>query len=222
MVVHIYAQELQGLLAALKLDVKRNFTSYVVCPTCDCVYDYTSCYEVSGGKKVSKRCEYVAFPNHPHARQRQPCGALLLKKVKTRGKRMELVPRKTFPYQSLHSAITTMVSNPQFLEKCELWRKRSQAIPSDLLADVYDGDVWKNFNTEEYGTFLRFPGNLLLSLNVDWFQPFTHTQYSVGAMYLVVLNLPREERYRLENIILVGVIPGPKEPKLTINSYIAP
>lgn len=38
----------------------------------------------------------------------------------------------------------------------------------------------------------------------------------------MVLNLPREERYKIENIILVGVIPGPKEPKLTVNPYIGP
>ena len=39
---------------------------------------------------------------------------------------------------------------------------------------------------------------------------------------MVILNLPREERYKLQNIILVGIIPGQREPSLTINSYIAP
>ena len=48
------------------------------------------------------------------------------------------------------------------------------------------------------------------------------TGYSVGAIYLVVQNLPRQIRYKMENIILVGVIPGPKEPKLTMNSYLYP
>ena len=46
--------------------------------------------------------------------------------------------------------------------------------------------------------------------------------YSVGAIYLTILNLPRDIRYKIENIVLVGVIPGPKEPKYTINSYLAP
>ena len=95
-------------------------------------------------------------------------------------------------------------------------------MPAGILADVYDGEVWKDFNSEKYSNFLSRPGNLLLSLNVDWFQPFHRTKYSVGVMYLVRLNLPRDERYKIENIILSGIIPGPKEPKLTMNPFIAP
>lgn len=48
------------------------------------------------------------------------------------------------------------------------------------------------------------------------------TEYSVGAIYLIIQNLPRAVRYKRENIILVGLIPGPKEPKLTMNSYLKP
>ena len=62
----------------------------------------------------------------------------------------------------------------------------------------------------------------MLTLNVDWFQPFSHTEYSVGAIYLTLQNLPRSERFKEENIILVGVIPGPSEPNLVINSYLGP
>jgi hypothetical protein len=36
------------------------------------------------------------------------------------------------------------------------------------------------------------------------------------------MNLPRSERFKTENIILVGVIPGPSEPKLNINTYLSP
>jgi len=37
---------------------------------------------------------------------------------------------------------------------------------------------------------LDSPGNLCLMLNIDWFNPFDETQYSVGAVYLIVQNLP--------------------------------
>ena len=30
---------------------------------------------------------------------------------------------------------------------------------------------------------------------------------------MVVLNLPRNERFKEENVILAGIIPGPNEPK---------
>lgn len=59
-------------------------------------------------------------------------------------------------------------------------------------------------------------------MNVDWFEPFERGVYSVGAVYLTVQNLPRDLRYKPENIIMVGVIPGPSEPSLTINSYLTP
>ena len=78
---------------------------------------------------------------------------------------------------------------------------------------------WQCFN----GTpFLAQPNNYAFMLNVDWFQPFKHSVYSVGVIYMVLLNLPRKERYKEENVIIVGVIPGPHEPKLNINTYLQP
>lgn len=90
---------------------------------------------------------------------------------------------------------------------------------SELMGDVYDGRMWSNFQCPNGRNFLAAPYSLATMLNLDWFQPFTHVKYSVGALYMVILNLPREERYKLENIILVAVIPSPKEPKKTVNSF---
>ena len=44
----------------------------------------------------------------------------------------------------------------------------------------------------------------LIILNIDWFQPFKRTEYSVGAIYAIVQNLPREKRFKEENIILIN------------------
>ena len=89
------------------------------------------------------------------------------------------------------------------------------------MGDVYDGNLWKSFKGLDQNKFVENPFNLMLFMNVDWFQPFTHVKYSVGAIYLTVQNLPRSERYKLENVILRGIIPGPKEPKKTMNSYLS-
>ena len=118
-------------------------------------------------------------------------------------------------YQSLKDAASRLLKRKGFLEKCELWKAKTTN--SDYLCDVYDGKVWQDFQS-----FLMQPYSWCLALNVDWFQPFTHVSDSVGALYLVVLNLPREERYRKENMMLVGIIPGPHEPSLNINSYLTP
>lgn len=58
-------------------------------------------------------------------------------------------------------------------------------------------------------------------LNVDWFQPFKHTKYSVGAIYVTILNLPRVERFKKKNVILVGLIPDMKSEPPT-NTFIDP
>ena len=34
--------------------------------------------------------------------------------------------------------------------------------------------------------------------------------------------MPREKRYKEENAILIGIIPGPKEPSLSIDTYLKP
>ena len=70
--------------------------------------------------------------------------------------------------------------------------------------------------------FLSEPGNLGLILNFDFFQPYEHLSYSLGAIYMSVLNLPRECRFKRENTILVGLIPGPHEPSHNINTFLKP
>ena len=44
----------------------------------------------------------------------------------------------------------------------------------------------------------------------------------MGVIYLVLLNLPREERFKRDNIIVAGIIPEmTKEPKL-LNTFLEP
>ena len=87
---------------------------------------------------------------------------------------------------------------------------------------MYDGKLWKDLFVINGMPFLSVPNNLCLALNVDWFNPYEETNYSVGAIYLVVLNLPRNERYKEENTILVGMIPGLSEPKDHISTFLSP
>ena len=83
--------------------------------------------------------------------------------------------------------------------------------------DVFYCQIWK-----DVGDFLSQSFNYALMINVDWFQPFKHTPYSVGVIYVTVINLPCHLRHNRENIILVGIIPGPQEPSHDINTFIRP
>ena len=80
----------------------------------------------------------------------------------------------------------------------------------------------EDFQTYKGQPFLQGDLGLGLILNIDWFQPYKLTNYSVGVIFLVVMNLPGSIRYKRENFILVGIIPGPCEPQHEINSYLEP
>ena len=91
------------------------------------------------------------------------------------------------------------------------------------MGDIYDGRVWNEFCDVNGQNFFLQPHHLGLMLNCDWFQPYRHTNYSIGVLYLVILNLPRSMRFKPENILIAGIIPGPSEPKTnTLNSYLRP
>ena len=199
---------------------KEEFVQYVVCPKCHSIYDYNDCFTYThDGKRVSKTCQHRPFPQHPRKSQRKPCGSSLLRLVKTK-KGTLLRPWKIYCYRSLVSSLKQLLAKPNYINLCEQWRQRSSI--GDLLGDVYDGQVWKDFQYFNGKPFLASPYSLVLSLNTDWFQPYTHTTYSVGVMYIVIQNLPRDIRYKPENVILCGIIPGPHEPQYTLNSYLSP
>ena len=50
-------------------------------------------------------------------------------------------------------------------------------------------------------------------MNMDFFRT-----YSMIAIYVTILNLPRSVRSKQENTALVGLIPGPHEPCHDINA----
>ena len=185
----------------------------MVCPRCHSIYEY-DCFIVRHGQKESKLCSHVAYPNHSQCSKRRSCGATLLKKVSQE----ELTNSFQIKFTHTNCFSSHLVQKEGFQDACEKWRSRKPLVPDVHLADIYDGHVWSDF---ESSGFLEAPFCYLLVLNVDWFQPFTHIEYSVGAIYLTVQNLPRNERYKEENIILVGILPGSLEPPLTINSYLA-
>ena len=193
----------------------NEFTEYAVCPKCHSIYDYDP------SSTETKICEFIQFPNHTHKSRRRPCNTPLMNKVKTKNG-FVLKPKKIYCYQSLISSIKRLFLKPGFADQCEHWRKRCSEGSVDYLGDVYDGKVWKDFQYYNGEPFLAAPHNLSLSLNIDWFNPYSHTEASVGAIYIVIHNLPREVRYKVHNVILCGIIPGPREPPGSVASYISP
>lgn len=121
-----------------------------------------------------------------------------MKHVRTSSGSLFLYPKRIYCYQSPVESLKDLISRPGFIPRCQLWRTRSK--DNDVYSDVYDGTIWHTFSD-----FHTSPTNFCLALNCDWFQPYKHQAHSVGALYLVIQNLPREDRYmRNENLIDSG------------------
>ena len=119
--------------------------NYVVCPQCFKVYDYDDCVLRVGSQEQSLKCQYVEFPNHPQRSRRQKCNTILLKRVRI-GRKIKLVPRKTYVYQSVLQTLTTFCSRPQFLQE--------KVATDGAMSDIYDGVVWRNLHEIELPIFL--------------------------------------------------------------------
>ena len=187
---------------------------FVVCPTCFSLYNYEQCLTKRGTRLLIKICSECEL-----SRKHVP----LLKEVITSTGSTKYYPYLVYPYTSLISSLQSLFSRLGFYHHCEQWRQDClQGMSSSVLSDVYDGKIWKDFLQFQGNSFLEAKNSIAFMLNIDWFQPFKHHVYSIGVMYLAIMNLPRVIRFKRENIIIVGLIPGPSEPSKNINTYFNP
>ncbi|XP_078703166.1 uncharacterized protein LOC144928530 isoform X3 [Branchiostoma floridae x Branchiostoma belcheri] len=220
-----FPETLYKFRKTLGLD-RDDFTRYVVCPSCDSVYTKDQARialrdrhgNIVGYK--SAKCSFVEFPAHNQRKFRRPCGTVLMKTFFRKDGRKDVRPKRTFCYRSIVKSLQDLTLRPGFFEDCEKWRNRN--VSEGVYGDIYDGKVWADFQYYNGKPFLSEPCNLGLMFNIDWFQPYDNVRDSVGVMYLVIMNLPREQRFLRENIIVIGIIPGPREPARHINAYLNP
>lgn len=193
----------------------NHFTMFerrAVCKSCNTLYELKDCLRKAGTVVIGiNRCTLKPFT--------RTCNAYLMKEIITSNGHRKYYPHKFFCYRSLVSSLQELVMRNGFIAQCESTRNN---FSSSGFSDVFDGAIWKDFLKVDDVPYLSENNNYGLLLNVDWIQPFKHITYSVGIVYLVVLNLPRSIRFKRENVILFGIIPGPCEPSLTINTFLDP
>src|SRR5215471_4100234 len=191
-----------------------------VCTDCHKLHDATKIITYKEeGKVAIMSCSNEEFPNHPIQSHHKRCNNALSVINKNKN---AAIPRMLYPKPSIRHQLSMLYQRPDF----ENMLKLSGIQRGDnIYSDIYDGKVWKTFpfNGDTFFTPDTATTHLGLFLNLDWFQPFTYTQHSTGAVYASICNLPRSERNKPENIIYLGFLPGPKEVGLErINHYLAP
>src|SRR5579862_9739019 len=129
-----------------------------------------------------------------------------------------------FPLVSIKQQLTLFFGRKNFEATSRKWSERKN--DTDDLFDIYDGKIWESFEDENRKPFFTkeyADTHIGLILNMDWFQPFINSLYSVGVIYAIICNLPRSKRFKPHNILTLAVLPGPKEPsKHEINNYLYP
>ena len=145
---------------------------------------------------------------------------VLLKRVILSGGKWEYQPRYEYVYQPVKTSLQKLLNVPGFAAKLEHWRCR--ATPDGCMSDVYDGKVWKDFLSEKYDSFLATKRSIGVMLNVDFFQPYKHVQESYGVIYMTIMNLPRAERFKQQNVLIIGIIPAFEHEPDSLNFFLRP
>lgn len=144
--------------------------NYVACPSCHNLYKFKHCLERRPHTQVVARvcfhCESAGIK------------VPLLKQVVTRSGSSKFYPFLAAPNACLISSLQCLLSRPGFYNLCESWRHNF--VPNcSYISDVYYGKIWNDFMKFESISFLEVPNSIGLMLNIDWFQPFKHRQYSI-------------------------------------------
>lgn len=92
---------------------------------------------------------------------------------------------------------------------------------TELLSDIYDGRVWKNSMSFNGVPFLSEFTSIGLMMNIDGFNHLKIVMIILLELF-ILLNLPRNIRFRSENVIVAGLTPAFKKEPHSINSFLNP
>ncbi|KAH7918969.1 hypothetical protein BV22DRAFT_1051386 [Leucogyrophana mollusca] len=195
--------------ALRQFDLDPELVQYVCCQSCHTLYGPTS--ESTDNQGVSNIPEFCTFQETPSS---LPCETRLLD-----GGGPSAKPLCRYMYQPLQSWLGRLLSRPGIEQS--MCTRLGDVRPQ--MYDTWDGEVFRQFKGPDGKPYFQVSSGaselrLVFSMFIDWFSPWgskkngPHT--SVGGIYMVCHNLPVHLRYRIENVYIAGIIPGPKEPQL--------
>ncbi|GET51674.1 hypothetical protein GLOIN_2v1775288 [Rhizophagus irregularis DAOM 181602=DAOM 197198] len=214
-------------LARKALNLEDRFHSFVTCSKCHKLYNKQEIKSfLQNEQPAIMKCCHVEFPNSTTRRLRL-CQTPLAQKTTLLNNQISIKPELLFPFVSIKQQLEAMYRQPNFENSLRHWINRPTF--DNILTDIYDGEVWKTFKEttdESSNNFFRSDvadSHLGLILNLDWFQPFDGKIHSTGVIYAAISNLPRDVRFKRNNILILGLLPGPDEVSLhKINHYLVP
>lgn len=216
--------ELDSVTAGIPLDIRRIFDilklhphtqSFICCPECYKLYPES--------QDSPDQCTYQPTPDS------EMCNTILYTERVIRGV-SKIYPSRKFLYNDMKTWLANMLSRPDFKVHADRDVFANSQNADTELSDIWDGKIFREFKGPDGKPFVQpgsKEGRYVFSLCMDGVNPFIMKEagkkVSVCAIYMVLLNLPVNVRYRVENMFLVGIIPGPREPSLEqINHVLGP
>jgi hypothetical protein len=129
--------------------------------------------------------------------------------------------RKRFMYVPLLDRLRLQYQNASRAQVLSGYRHSfTEADSQTKFRDVFDGDLYHGFHRKELGLF-QDRRDIALHMSLDGVQVTTLGHHEVTPVILMNLNLPPQERYKIENIMASMVIPGPHKPK-ELDTFLQP
>lgn len=183
-------------------DLKPRLHSYICCPECFALYDNDS--------------SCVPTCTQQPTTDSDVCGAELFRAVQI-GAKQYMRPVRLYVTQSLKEWVGRLLSR-ESIEKSLLAPDFQTECPKHM-QDFWDGEGIRKFTGPDGLNYMHCPEGelrLVFSLSSDGFVPFLNSGLpgSSTAIYMACMNLPVSIRYQMQNLFLVGVIPGPHKPSL--------
>ncbi|CUA77976.1 hypothetical protein RSOLAG22IIIB_12956 [Rhizoctonia solani] len=140
-------------------------------------------------------------------------------------------PRRSFRYTPLIPQLRGLFRNPEMLEKLRYRLTSEQRHRPGVIEDIFDSENYRRLRATpldpdepEGYHFFDASTDIALGLSTDGFTLFKRRKRGLSTAWPILLinyNLHPSSRVRLENLICVGVIPGPKQCK-DLNSFLVP
>jgi hypothetical protein len=201
------------LLRRFKLD--PHLRTFICCPLCFALYADT--------RECPTRCTFKGTPDAPE------CSARLFRTRSIRGNALERPIRK-YSHQEMKHWMARFLSRPDIELTIESYTAEATG-RHRVVNDILGSRAILDLRGPDGQSFIRgYDSNelrLVFSLCADGFNPFGNKVakggLSVTGIYMVCLNLPPDQRYHIENMYLVGVVPGPNKPSMEeLNHFLRP
>ena len=159
----------------------------------------------------------VCFVKYPEQHTCPSCGEARYHRVGLKD-----VPRKTFDYIPVQHRLRLLYSDPKMARQLKSYRKMLEDTADasgNILRDFWDAKLCAELKKKG---ILTDPRSLAFYFSTDRVYLFRKgRQHTVYPLILINCNLHPELRFRTENIICLGIIPGPKKPK-DLHSFLHP